>query len=190
MELTPLGIEGAWLAESPLWRDDRGFFREWFKREEVFSKTQMNFSVQQVNLSSSNKAVIRGIHYSLAPEGQAKWVTCVRGSIIDVIVDLRLNSPTFRKVEYVALNENDGKSILIGPGLGHGFISIEEESTISYLLNSPYSPGLEFGIHPFDSDLNIEWGNFRNVATLSPKDRNSPSLKEQGLLKKLPNNYE
>jgi dTDP-4-dehydrorhamnose 3,5-epimerase len=158
--------------------------RSLFKNTNEFS--QFNKQIYQV----SNKAVIRGIHYSLAPEGQAKWVTCVTGSIIDVIVDLRLNSPTFRKVEYVALNENDGKSILIGPGLGHGFISIEGESTISYLLNSPYSPGLEFGIHPFDSDLNIEWGNFSNVATLSPKDRNSPSLNEQELLKKLPNNYE
>jgi dTDP-4-dehydrorhamnose 3,5-epimerase len=189
MELTPLGIEGAWLAKSPLLSDDRGYFREWFKQEEVLSKTQIDFSVQQANLSSSGKAVIRGIHYSLAPEGQAKWVTCVRGSIIDVIVDIRPNSPTFKKVVYVALNEMEGKSVLIGPGLGHGFISIEDRSTISYLLSSPYAPDVEFGIHPFDSDLNIEWGNFSSAATLSTKDSNSPTLNQLWLLKKLPDRY-
>jgi dTDP-4-dehydrorhamnose 3,5-epimerase len=190
MELTPLGIEGAWKAESPLWTDERGYFREWFKRGEIFSKTGIDFSTQQANVSTSNKGVIRGIHYSLAPEGQAKWVTCVSGSIIDVIVDIRQNSPTFKKIEYVPLNENDGESLLIGPGLGHGFISTDEKSTVSYLLNSPYSPELEFGINPFDSDLNIAWGDLSNVTKLSPKDRNSPSLHQQQLLKKLPNYYE
>ena len=97
MELTPLGIEGAWLAESPVWSDDRGFFREWFKSESIKQVVGRDFKVEQANISSSTKGTLRGIHYSLATKGQAKWVTCVSGLIKDVIVDIRPNSKTFGK---------------------------------------------------------------------------------------------
>ena len=189
MELTPLGIEGAWLAESPVWSDDRGFFREWFKREEIFSKTGIDFSAQQANISVSNKGVIRGIHYSLAPEGQAKWVTCVTGSVIDVIVDIRPNSPTYKKVEYINLKGNESRSLLIGEGLGHGFISLEDGSSLSYLLSSPYLPESEFEILPTDETLKINWhrelvGEFGIV--LSLKDAQAPSLDDRRVQGKLP----
>jgi dTDP-4-dehydrorhamnose 3,5-epimerase-like enzyme len=85
MELTPLGIEGAWLAESPVWKDDRGFFREWFKTEDINKATGRNFNVEQANISSSTKGTLRGIHYSLAAKGQAKWVTCVTGLTNDYL---------------------------------------------------------------------------------------------------------
>ena len=123
MKLTSLGIDGAWVAESPVWSDERGFFREWFKSEDVLAATGINFSIQQANISQSQRRVIRGIHYSLAPEGQAKWVTCVNGRIRDVIVDIRPGSPTFGKSVFVELNGLDGLAVLIGPGLGHGFAS-------------------------------------------------------------------
>ena len=97
MKLTPLGIEGAWLAESPVWSDERGFFREWFKAEDILSATGIDFSIQQANISQSQHGVIRGIHYSLAPQGQAKWVTCVQGSILDVVVDIRPTSTTYKQ---------------------------------------------------------------------------------------------
>jgi dTDP-4-dehydrorhamnose 3,5-epimerase len=189
MELTPLGIEGAWLAESPVWRDDRGFFREWFKREEIFSKTGIDFSAQQANISVSNKGVIRGIHYSLAPEGQAKWITCVTGSIIDVIVDIRPNSPTYKKVEYVNLKGNESCSLLIGEGLGHGFIALEDGSSLSYLLSSPYLPEAEFEILPTDETLKVNW--LRELGAefgivLSPKDSQAPTLEDRRVQGKLP----
>lgn len=117
MKLTPLGIEGAWVAHSDLWNDERGFFREWFKAEEVYEATGLNFSIQQANISQSHSGVIRGIHYSLAQEGQAKWITCVAGSLIDVVVDIRPNSPTFKKIEYIELTPENGVSVLVGPGL-------------------------------------------------------------------------
>jgi len=189
MELTPLGIEGAWLAESPVWRDDRGFFREWFKREEIFSKTGIDFSAQQANISVSNKGVIRGIHYSLAPEGQAKWITCVTGSIIDVIVDIRPNSPTYKKVEYINLKGNESRSLLIGEGLGHGFIALEDGTSLSYLLSSPYLPEAEFEIVPTDETLKVNWlreldGEFGIV--LSLKDAQAPTLEDRRVQGKLP----
>jgi dTDP-4-dehydrorhamnose 3,5-epimerase len=189
MELTPLSIEGAWLAESPVWIDDRGFFREWFKREEVFSKTGIDFSVQQANISLSQRGVIRGIHYSLAPEGQAKWVTCVQGSILDVVVDLRPESATFKKHELVDLKGNEGRALLIGVGLGHGFLSLDDNTSTSYLLSSPYSPSFEYEIQPNDPELNINWhleltGGVGVV--VSQKDSQAPSLQERARNGQLP----
>jgi dTDP-4-dehydrorhamnose 3,5-epimerase len=189
MELTSLGINGVWLAESPLWRDERGFFREWFKREELISESKFHFSVAQANISVSNKGVIRGIHYSLSPEGQAKWITCISGSILDVVVDVRPNSPTYKEIEYVYLNGQDDRSLLIGNGLGHGFISLEENSTIAYLLSTPYSPESEFGIIPTDLELNIDWHLSLVGGTgliLSTKDSQAPTLKERERNNQLP----
>jgi dTDP-4-dehydrorhamnose 3,5-epimerase len=189
MELTPLGIEGVWLAESPAWKDNRGIFREWFKYEEIKSKTKFDFSVQQANISVSNKGVIRGIHYSLAPEGQAKWITCVSGSIMDVVVDIRPGSPTYKNIEYVHLNSRNERSLLIANGLGHGFISLEENSTIVYLLSSRYSQENEFEIIPTDTDLNIDW-HLQLVSgsglIISTKDSQAPTLKERKQNHQLP----
>lgn len=178
MKLTPLGIEGAWIAESTLWNDHRGFLREWFKFEEVYRATGIDFSIQQANISQNQSGVIRGIHYSLVPEGQAKWVTCVAGSLIDVVVDIRPNSPTFKKIEYIHLTPENGVSVLVGAGLGHGFESIEDKTSISYLLSSKYSADLEFAIHPFDTDLAINWRAHTHEAIVSSKDLSSRSLQK------------
>lgn len=182
MKLTLLGIEGAWLAESNVFPDERGSFREWFKFEEIKEVTGIDFSVKQANLSLSNKGVVRGIHYSLSEEGQAKWVTCANGHIIDVIVDIRPSSPTFKKVIEVDLKGGEGCAVLIGAGLGHGFLALEDNSVVSYLLSSPYSPSNEFEINPLDPDLNIDWhldlvGNTGHI--ISPKDAQAPSLQER-----------
>jgi dTDP-4-dehydrorhamnose 3,5-epimerase len=95
MELTPLGIDGVWLAGSPVWSDDRGFFREWFKSADIEDATGRDFGIEQANISLSSRGTLRGIHYSIAPRGQAKWITCVSGSIQDVIVDIRPELSTF-----------------------------------------------------------------------------------------------
>ncbi len=126
MELTPLSIEGVWLAESPVWSDDRGFFREWFKSADVKNATGRDFGVEQANISLSSKGTVRGIHYSIVPRGQAKWITCVSGSIKDVIVDIRPDSKSFGQWIEVELRGESGKAVLISEGLGHGFIALEE----------------------------------------------------------------
>ena len=179
MEVIPLEIDGAWIAQSPVWSDDRGTFREWFKFSEIEKKTGLTFGVEQANISFSNRGVIRGIHYSLSAAGQAKWVTCVRGSIIDVIVDIRPASVTFGKHLSIQLEGSDGRAILIGKGLGHGFISLENETAVSYLLSSPYSPEDEFEINPFDPYLGINWAIEEPGALpvrMSTKDSTAPSL--------------
>lgn len=189
MKFTPLGIEGAWLAESPIWSDERGFFRQWFKSEDVLASTGIDFETQQANISQSQRGVIRGIHYSLAPQGQAKWITCVQGSLLDVVVDIRPNSSTYKKYVVVDLKGNEGRAILIGAGLGHGFLALEDNTIISYLLSSTYSPEFEFEIKPTDADLNINWhleliGDVGVV--VSPKDAQAPTLAERLAEGKLP----
>jgi dTDP-4-dehydrorhamnose 3,5-epimerase len=185
MKITPLSIEGAWLAELPLYNDNRGSFREWFKHTEILEKTGFNFFVSQANISISSSGVVRGIHYSLNPEGQAKWVTCLKGAILDVVVDIRPMSPTFRRVEHIKLCAREGRAVLIGSGLGHGFTAIEDDSVVCYLLSSPFSPRDEYGINPFDEDLAIQWKTSSPI--ISSKDQSAPSLQslnKEGLLPK------
>lgn len=186
MELTPLGIEGAWLAESPVWSDDRGFFREWFKSERIEKVLGREFNVEQANISSSTKGTVRGIHYSLSAKGQAKWVTCVSGLIKDVIVDIRPNSKTYGKWIEVELDGTSGNMVLIAEGLGHGLISLADISTVAYLISSPFSPTEEFEINPLDPAIGINWGWPLSELKISDKDKNAPTLEERKKDGKLP----
>ena len=129
---------------------------------------------------------MRGIHYSLAEGGQAKWVTCVSGSIRDVIVDIRPSSPTYGKSVVVELSSASGNAVFIGEGLGHAFVSLEDNSTVAYLVSSPFSPAEEFEINPLDSEIGIEWGLPVGELRLSPKDAAAPSLAERMKSGKLP----
>lgn len=186
MNLTPLTIEGAWLAESPVWNDDRGFFREWYKSETIVKILGKKFEIEQANISSSSKGTLRGIHYSLNPEGQAKWVTCVSGSIVDVIVDIRPSSKTYGKWIEVELNSNSGKAVYISEGLGHGFISLSDNSIVVYLLSTPFSPKEEFEINPLDPAIGVNWRISKTELKISEKDRNAPTLYEREIQGKLP----
>ena len=186
MKITPLEIEGVWVAESPIWSDDRGFFREWFKSEDIKNVTGRDFGIEQANISLSSKGTLRGIHYSIAPRGQAKWVTCVSGAIKDVIVDIRPQSPTFGQWVEVELRGDSGKAVLISEGLGHGFIALEDNTAVAYLVSTPFSPGYEFEINPLDERIGINWGMQFSDLKISDKDKNAPTLAERLTEEKLP----
>ena len=178
MTLQELSICGAYVVTHKVFPDERGLFREWFKAGEIAS-IDKNFSVQQANYSKSIKGVIRGIHYSLAPQGQAKVVTCAAGKIIDVLVDLRIGSPSYLRIEYVELSEDSGKVVFIPSGVGHGFVVQSESAAVVYLTSSGYAPAFENGICPTDSGLGINW----QLATgedgiISEADMKAPSLAE------------
>ena len=183
MTLQELSISGAFLATHRVFPDERGLFREWFKAEEVAS-IDKSFSVQQANYSKSKQFVIRGIHYSLAPEGQAKIVTCVSGQIIDVIVDLRVDSPTYLLVEYIELSEDSGKVVFIPTGVGHGFFVKSESAAVVYLTSSGYAPDFEKAIRPTDPELGINWPiPLSELGIISKADTEAPTLaqaKESG----------
>jgi len=189
MIITPLEIEGAWVAESPLWEDERGWFREWFKMSDIEKIIDRKFDLEQANVSSSRINTVRGIHYSLAAKGQAKWITCISGSIRDIVVDIRPKSETFGKWIAINLSGNSGKSVFYEEGLGHGFISLEENSTITYLETSAYSPKDEYCINPFDNKLNIDWKIPANECILSAKDQKAPGLNERLRQGKLPEKF-
>jgi dTDP-4-dehydrorhamnose 3,5-epimerase len=186
MELTPLGIEGVWLAESPVWRDDRGFFREWFKSEDIKKETGRDFGIEQANISLSSKGTLRGIHYSIAPLGQTKWITCVSGSIKDVIVDIRLDSKSFGQWIEVELRGDSGKAVLISECLGHGFLALEDNTAVAYLVSTPFSPTHEYEINPLDEKIGIKWGMGISALKISDKDKNAPTLSERLAEGKLP----
>ena len=186
MKLTPLGIEGAWLAESPVWSDDRGFFREWFKSTDVKTATGRDFEIEQANISVSSAGTLRGIHYSIAPRGQAKWITCVSGSIKDVIVDIRPDSQTFGNWIEVLLTGDSGQAVFISEGLGHAFVALEENTAVAYLVSTPFSLNDEFEINPLDQEIGINWGMDLSVLKISEKDKNAPTLAERLAEGKLP----
>ena len=176
LEVSELEIKGSWLINSPTYGDDRGFFREWFKAEEIEERIHNNFSVAQANLSRSKKGVVRGIHFSTAPKGQAKWVTCASGAIWDVVIDIRPNSPTYKKWVAQELRAEKGQSVFISEGLGHAFVALEDDSVISYLLSTPYSPEFEMAINPLDPEIGIKWP--LPSLQLSSRDESAPMITE------------
>jgi dTDP-4-dehydrorhamnose 3,5-epimerase len=186
VKLTPHAIAGAWLAESLVWSDNRGFFREWFKSTDIKNATGRDFGIEQANISLSSRGTLRGIHYSIAPRGQAKWITCVSGSIKDVIVDIRPASQTFGNWIEVELSGNSGKAVFISEGLGHGFLALEENTTVAYLVSTPFSPTDEFDINPLDKEIGINWGMDLTEIKISDKDKNAPTLAERLVEGKLP----
>jgi dTDP-4-dehydrorhamnose 3,5-epimerase len=179
-----LSIDGCYLLESPAHIDGRGLFREWYWRE-ALAELGRPFTVAQANISHSTRGAVRGLHYSLAPGGQAKVVTCAYGELDDAIADVRVGSPTFGKVEYLTLSAMAGHSVLVAEGVAHGYCVRHELAAICYLLSSPYNPALELEINPFDESLAVPW-RIEVDAVISVKDAAAPTLAERQIRGELP----
>ena len=185
MNITPLSIPGAWLIEGRRFEDDRGWFQEWFKKSAVLAQTGFDFTPVQTNISKSAAGSIRGIHYSIAPQGQGKLVTVMTGSINDFVIDVRPTSPTFGKWEKISLNSQTGGSLLLSPNLGHAFQALESDTIVSYLVTAEFNPDAEKGITPFCPKLAIRWDS--TIAPLvSQKDIDAPTLADQQAAGNLP----
>lgn len=180
-----LSIEGAWVFTPAIYPDDRGSFLESFRGDELAAGIGYRLDVAQANCSVSRRGVIRGIHFADIPPGQAKYISCLRGAILDVVVDLRVGSPGFGNWEAVRLDDRRRRSVFIAEGLGHAFMALTDESTVLYLCSTPYSPGREHGIHPLDPELGISWPADA-VPILSAKDATAPSLAEARRAGQLP----
>ena len=174
-----LSIEGAWLFTPSIHGDDRGVFLEAFRGAEFAADLGYRLDVAQVNTSVSKRGVIRGIHYADVPPGQAKYVTCVEGAILDVVVDLRAGSPTFGSWETVRLDDEGRKALFLAEGLGHGFQALSDSATVLYLCSTPYAPGREHGVNPLDPAIGIGWPlETDDGPMLSEKDAAAPTLDE------------
>lgn len=176
MKVERLELPGCWSYVPQIYQDHRGKFFELFKNEVFIKELGSNFDLRQVNSSFSKRGTLRGIHFTKSPVGQAKYVTCVNGSVLDVLVDLRPNSPTFGKWISVILDSRDNKALYIPAGVGHSFLALED-SIFVYLCDKEYDPKNEFDLDPFDPKLAIEWPAMEDFF-LSEKDRNAPSFFE------------
>ena len=190
MDFRELSVAGAWEITPRQFGDDRGVFLEWFKEAPFAEAVGHRLNLAQANCSVSAAGVVRGIHFADVPPGQAKYVTCTYGAVLDVVVDIRVGSPTFGQWDSVLLDDTDRRAIYLGEGLGHAFMSLQDNSTVVYLCSTGYNPTGEHGIHPLDTSIGIEWPSVGRDGSpltplLSPKDEAAPTLaeaKEQGLL--------
>lgn len=168
-----LSIDGALLHTPRIHSDQRGDFLESFRTADL----AQGFGLAQVNSSVSRRGVLRGVHFADVPPGQAKYVMCVSGEVLDVVVDVRVGSPTFGRWEGVRLDDVTRCGMYLAEGLGHAFMALSESATVVYLCSTAYDPAREHGIHPLDPDLGIEWP-YDGEPILSEKDAAAPTLKQ------------
>lgn len=172
----PTAIEGVSLVQSPLYRDDRGYFQELYNQRD-FAAAGLPTDWFQDNMSLSAKNVVRGLHYQME-RPQAKLVRVLRGAVIDYAVDLRRSSPTFGKHVAVELREGDGKALFIPKGLAHGFVSLEDNTVMSYKVNDIHHTAGERTLLWSDHALGIQWPVSSAEALLSAKDALGKPLSE------------
>jgi dTDP-4-dehydrorhamnose 3,5-epimerase len=175
--MEPLSIDGALLYTPRIHSDSRGDFLESFRAADLREARGHSLELAQVNCSVSRRGVLRGVHVADVPPGQAKYVTCVSGAALDVVVDVRVGSPTFGRWEAVRLDDVSRRGVYLAEGLGHAFLALSESATIVYLCSTAYDPAREHGVHPLDPDLGIEWP-LEGEPVLSPKDAAAPTLKQ------------
>jgi dTDP-4-dehydrorhamnose 3,5-epimerase len=178
-----LGIEGAYEITPSQHGDARGVFLEMYRHDLLAEEIGIRLKVAQANISVSAAGAVRAVHFADVPPGQAKYVTCVSGSILDVVVDLRVGSPTFGQWASVLLDDVDRRATYIAEGLGHGFCALSDGATLAYMCSETYNPKREHTVYALDPDLAIRWPV--ETPLLSDRDAQAPSLAqalEQGLL--------
>jgi dTDP-4-dehydrorhamnose 3,5-epimerase len=179
LKVRELKIPGAWEITPTIHGDSRGLFFEWFTDHGFTGFSGHRLDVRQANCSVSSTGVLRGLHFAEVPPSQAKYITCVSGSVFDVVVDIRVGSPTFGQWDAVLLDDKDRRTIYISEGLGHGYLVLQDNSTVMYLCSTEYNPQREHTICPTDPALAIDWPLVGGAApSLSDRDAAAPSLDE------------
>lgn len=175
MNITETKLKDVYLLSPNVFEDTRGWFMETYSKVKMGHLTNVDF-VQDNQSYSAKKGTLRGIHFQTSPMAQTKLVRCVKGSVLDLAVDLRKDSPNFKKWILVELSAQNKNQLLIPRGFGHGFVTLEDDTEIVYKVDNYYSKENDKSILWSDSDLNIEWGITNPI--LSDKDINAPRLKE------------
>jgi dTDP-4-dehydrorhamnose 3,5-epimerase len=184
VEIRELAVPNSYVLDLVPHGDSRGRFTEWYRADVLAEATGFGLTVAQANHSVSARGSLRGVHFALVPPGQAKYVYCPAGRVLDVVVDVRVGSPTFGVHDAVVLDSEQPRAVYRAEGLGHAFVSLAESSSVTYLVSTGYSPGREFGVHPLDADLGLPWPADVEFE-LSAKDAAAPTLEQaraQGLL--------
>ncbi|OBF15891.1 dTDP-4-dehydrorhamnose 3,5-epimerase [Mycobacterium kubicae] len=179
MKVRELAVPGAWEITPTIHGDSRGMFFEWLTDRGFTAFAGHRLDVRQANCSVSAAGVLRGLHFAQLPPSQAKYVTCVAGSVFDVVVDIRVGSPTFGRWDSVLLDDQDRRTIYISEGLAHGFLALQDNSTVMYLCSAEYNPQREHTIKATDPALGIEWPLVDGAEpSLSDRDAVAPSFDE------------
>ncbi len=177
MTARELAVPGAWEITPQLHTDRRGLFFEWFTETEFAGLAGHRFDMRQANYSVSAAGVLRGLHFATLPPGQAKYVTCARGAVFDVVVDIRVGSPTFGQWDSVLLDDRERRSVYLSEGLAHAFLALEDDATLVYLCSTPYDRDREHTIRASDPALGIEWPAVGELV-VSERDAAAPTLDE------------
>lgn len=176
MKITELEIPGVLLIEPQYFEDERGYYVESYSKK-TLQKFDINFDFIQDNHSfTKNKGTLRGIHFQNNPKAQTKLIRCTNGKVLDVVVDLRKDSKTFKKWIATELSAENRKQILIPRGFGHGFLTLEDNCEFLYKVDEFYEPTLDRAIKWNDPELNIDWGTLD--VFISEKDTKAPYLKD------------
>jgi dTDP-4-dehydrorhamnose 3,5-epimerase len=178
VKVRELAVPGAWEINPQVHTDSRGLFFEWFADTSFTEFAGHRLDVRQANCSVSSSGVLRGVHFAQLPPSQAKYVTCLNGSVFDAVVDIRVGSPTFGKWDAVVLDARDRRSVYLSEGLGHAFLALDDDTTVMYLSSAGYAPGREHTISPLDPALDITWPEIDGEPIMSDRDRDAPTLSE------------
>jgi dTDP-4-dehydrorhamnose 3,5-epimerase len=184
VEIRELAVRDAYAVDLVSHGDARGRFTEWYRADVLREALGFPLTLAQVNHSVSARGVLRGVHFALVPPGQAKYIYCPAGRVLDVVIDVRVGSPTFGVHDAVVLDGDAPRAVYLSEGLGHAFVALEDRTSVTYLVSTGYSPGREFGVSPLDPALDLPWPADLQLE-LSAKDQAAPTLAEaqaQGLL--------
>jgi dTDP-4-dehydrorhamnose 3,5-epimerase len=184
MDIRQLAVPDTYVLDLVPHGDSRGRFTEWFRADVLTEAIGHPLTLAQANHSVSARGALRGVHYSLVPPGQAKYVYCPVGQVLDIVVDIRVGSPTFGVHDCVVLDSEQPRALYLSEGVGHAFLALADASSVAYLVSTPYAPDREFAIDPMDPELDFPWPPGMDFE-LSAKDKVAPSLAEaraRGLL--------
>jgi dTDP-4-dehydrorhamnose 3,5-epimerase len=177
VEIRELTIAGVFEFIPPAFADNRGMFASPYQEQALVKATGRSMRVAQTNHSISRRGTIRGVHFADVPPSQAKYIYCPRGSLLDVVVDIRVGSPTFGRWDAVKLDAGACHGLFVPEGIGHSFVALEDDTSMNYLCSEGYNPSGEHGINPLDPALGLPWpADLEQV--LSPKDLEAPTLAE------------
>jgi 5-epimerase len=177
MQVRELAVRDAYEFVPKTFPDSRGLFVAPFQEAALVEVLGHPLQLAQTNHSVSRRGTIRGVHFADTPPGQAKYVYCPRGALLDVVVDLRTGSPTFGRWDAVRLDSTEFRAVYLAEGLGHAFVALEDDTAMAYLCSTPYNPLAEHGITPLDPELGLPWPADL-TPVLSEKDRTAPTLAE------------
>jgi dTDP-4-dehydrorhamnose 3,5-epimerase len=177
MNLIKTKLDGLVVLKPTVFKDNRGYFMESYNQKNI-NKLLGNVNFVQDNESESSRGVLRGLHFQKPPYTQAKLVRCLKGSVLDVVLDLRKDSKTYGIFETISLTEENKKQLFIPKGFAHGFIVLSKSAIFSYKVDNYYNPDSESGVLWSDLDLNIDWKINKNEIIVSEKDKNLPTFNE------------